>query len=264
MTYLYISKDETDFSAVADQLHAPGVVTIGSVRDPQGRRIVVLKRPAACDRLNSEIGAGHPAAGPLRELLAEMRRLLGRGADAPLTILIHFGGQGRDECIAFTRAMKKAARSDSELTGFRFIAVSQWNGCPESFFQNKKFRLPDDAVVDEVFAQWSAGKVEIPVYDHLRGIVLLGQALQGLGEKERKDKFSPEVGTNWWRGCLWGDNLSQDEQDAFSPAEQRILERSGLLRDFCHALLHAPHKLIQYSDRLPEIVAEITKFLNKE
>ena len=264
MTYLYISKDETDFSAVADQCHAPGGVTIGSVRDPQGRRIAVLKRPAACDRLKSEIEAGHPAAGPLRELLAELHRMLGRGADAPLTILIHFGGQGRDECIAFTRAMKEAAKSDSKLAGFRFIAVSQYNGCPENFFPNKKFLLPDDAVVDGVFAQWSEGKVEIPVYDHFRGIILLGQALQGLNEKERKAKFSLDAVTKWWRKCLWGESFDSCQNKAYSAAELRVMEQSGLIRDFCRALLYAPDQLERYSDRLPEIVAEITKFLNKE
>ena len=263
MLYIYISKDETDFSAVADQHHALGGVTIGSVRDPQGRRIVVLHRPTACDRLRFEIGAGHPAAGPLRELLAEIRRLLGRGADAPLTILIHFGGQGRDECIAFTQAMNEAARSDSELTGFRFIAVSQYNNCPEGFFLNRRFTLPDDAVVNEVFAQWSEGKNDIPVYDHLRGIVLLCQALQELDEEERKKQFTFDIGIKWWRNCLWDANFSQNEENAFSPMELRILEQSRLIRDFCLALLNAPDKLIRYSDRLPEITAEITNFLNK-
>ena len=77
MLYIYISKDETDFSAVANQRHNVQGVTIGSVADPFSREILVLHRPAVCDRLKSEIGAGHSAAGPLQELLAEMRRLLG-------------------------------------------------------------------------------------------------------------------------------------------------------------------------------------------
>lgn len=261
MLYAYISKDEADYTAVAEQHHDVQGVTIGSVRDPYGRQIIVLQHPVACDRLKLEIEAGQPAGKPLRDLLAELYRQLGRGVHAPMTILIHFGGQRRDECIVFTRVMNEVARSETNLIGFRFIAISQYNACPENFFRNKRFMLPDDAVVNQVLAQWGEGKDEIPAYDHLRGIVLLCQALKGLSEKEKKDKFSSDVGINWWQSCLWGGNFPLDEKMAFSEAERRVMGQSGLVREFCLALLTVPSKLNQYSDRLPEIVAEITELL---
>ena len=260
MLYIYIAKDDDDFRDHADIVREGIGSTIGALRDSRAsRRIVILHRDPVCRHLAEAIddGAAAEIDRHLEGLTAFVRRQLGAGAAGKITVLIHFGGRGREECSIFTRCMNEAADKNSALGGFRFIAVSRYNACPDGFFANGRLSLPDDAAVEAVVEQWKTGESEIPAFDHLRGIVLLCQALRAVGAKEREEKLSD---SSWWVKCLWGDKIPESIDEAFSKAELAVFNENPLLNDFCRGI-YEQLDLERYDDRLDEIAAEIAENL---
>ena len=269
MLYLYIARDEKDFDDCANAVKPIFDSTLGVIHDRCGnRKIVMMHRAPVCRHLSEAIGKGAAAEidHALQELTTLVKKLLGAGAAGEITVLIHFGGQGREECRVFTRLMNEAAVKNPALAAFRFLAVSKTNQCPDGFFRDNRLSLPDDASVDAVLRQWRENASEIPVYDHLRAIVLLCQTLRNMSKEKRGEKFSWRSGVEWWRSCLWGNENPVDTEHAFSTAEMQILKKNGLLNDFCSALLDNPFNLKKYDDddMLHKIVDAVTEALKNE
>ena len=180
--------------------------------------------------------------------------------------MIHFGGQDANTCRAFTCRMNEVAAQHDRLSRYRFIAVSVGNKCPDGFFQDGRLLPPNDETINAVLANWAAGMSEIPVCDHLRGIVLLCQALQNMDKEKREEKFSWRAGVEWWRSSLWGSEPPMDMAHAFSKAEMQILKKDELLDNFCSALFDNHFDLKNYDDDaiLRKMVSAITKGLRNE
>ena len=175
-------------------------------------------------------------------------------SDENVTILIHFGGQGREACAQATQVMNEAAQSDSNLQKYKFIAVSQHNRFPEEFFNSDGvLTFPEDNVLNEVVA----GNTPMPAYDHLRGIVLLCQALLQVKDEAKRKRYTENI--SWWQQNLWDTGA----EHIFSAGENKILENSELLKNFCTAIAEysAELKLPDDIGKLDEIVKEITRNL---
>lgn len=183
-----------------------------------------------------------------------------------VVFMIHFGNQNTDTCRAFTKLMNDIADKDDNLSMHRFIAVSQYNNFPEGFFLDGRLLPPDTVTINAVLVQGIEDVSEISVYDHLRGLVLLCQALQNMSKEKREEKFFWSPGVEWWRSCLWGNEMPRDMEHAFSTAEIQILEKNELLHDFCSSFFDNPFILKKFdnNDILQKIVATITEALNNE
>ena len=210
-----------------------------------------------CDNLLDALSQGQNVAVALRNLVAVCETIQVID-NQDVVFMIHFGGQDAATCRAFTRAMNETAAKDDTLLRHRFMAVSVNNGCPEGFFENGCLVVPPDTErINRVLELWSEGRSEVSPYDHLRGISLLCQKLQGMSDPEKKAKLAGNA--CWWRENLWKDQ--PQEKAHFSQAESELLKRNKelLLYDFCDELLENPGA---YVDRLAEIIDESAKLLN--
>lgn len=256
--FVYIAKNDNgaDFDANARRkLGRPnGIDAVGKL--PGG--FVIHHRPE-CNRLGTALSRDENIAEALIDLVAVCEKIK-VVLDRDVAFMIHFGGQDADTCREFTRRMNEVAAKQDRISRHRFIAVSVWNECPDGFFQNGRLLPPNVETIKSVLDNWTAGTSAIRVYDHLRGIVLLCQALQNMNKEKREEIFSWCAGAKWWRSCLWGNEYHLDLERGFSKSEMQILGKNELLHDFCSALVNNPFDLKRYDDdaMLRKIVVAIT------
>ena len=258
--FVYIAKnDSADFAANAGR----------KVGRPNGRDAVgilpggfVIHHLPECGLLETALSRDENIAEALIDLVAAGNKTK-VVLDQNVVFMIHFGGQDADTCRAFTRRMNEIAARHDRLSRHRFIAVSRYNNCPDGFFRDGHLLPPNADTINAVLNDWTAGTSEIRVYDHLRGIMLLCQALLGMSQEKREAKFLGRAGAEWWRSCLWGNEAPVAMGRAFSKAEMQILEKNELLHDFCSALMNNLFDLKRYNDddMLLKIVAAITEDL---
>ena len=259
--FVYIAKNDNEDFAV--NTRGRGTKTpSGAVGIPGG--FIIHNRKPECDRLENSLSRDEKEAiaEALIDLAAACEKLR-VVLNQAVVFMIHFGGQDPDTCRAFTRRMNEAAAEKDEISQHRFIAVSRYNNCPEGFFEEGRLLPPDAGTINGVLAQWAQSASEIPMYDHLRGMLLLCQAFRAMSKEQREDKSAWVPGSDWWRSNLWGKAKPIDMRHAFSEAEVRILERNETLYDFCSALLNEPFNLKKYDDdKLLKTIVALRRFSN--
>ena len=115
---------------------------------------------------------------------------------------------------------------------------------------------------ENLIATWKKEKGEILNCDHLRGIAILCQAL--LEQQKQQKQMYTFPGTEWFQ-TLWNGKHFDTIQEAFSKDEQKVLDKSRLLKEFCSAFIDIKVKLEKYlqdEQSLRNIISEISKNIN--
>jgi hypothetical protein len=184
--YVYYTKDQQELEDVRSKSIMGG--RYASIDDAEKRRILALN--GSIDNANENLKRGlskenvDESITAVKQFIDAFHNRMNGLRGFPIFFFIHFGSQSVDGSRRLTMKMQEAVKKSTDLSSYRFLAVSRHNRHPSGFFKEGKFTLPNDSTIERALQEKVEGYIGQP-YPHLRALVILCQALLQLSVEER-------------------------------------------------------------------------------
>ena len=279
--YVYVARDEEDFEEVS----ASALEIDDSLFFNERLNCFIIYKSEKCDILEDCLRNSRDVTQAVQDFFEECKAKCVIEEDDEedddedddeqrFIFLIHFGGRDENVCRDETVQMNQAISNDSNLKKHYFVSVSRTNHSPVFFFtdeddldipriedyEGEKEEEQEEPFVISLNKEWE-DEGSFPDYDHLRGITILCRTLLEMEEHEREKKLTLP-GAKWWFQTIWNETHPKSIKNPFSKAEQRILERNDMIKNFCSEFFNDEINLKQYDNSLRDIMLQITALLN--
>ena len=264
MPYIYYAKEQAELEGMSSQLFD---LPSGHRCAKVGDNLLVFNGHE--DNLRLMTGLKSSISSEQRDaLLVFVNNFHGKingkrfsGDKIKATFFIHFGSQGAETSNALTRRMQQIVQDNTELMGFRFLAVSRYHKHPEGFFKDGKFVLPSETAIDRALKQATGGKNIGQPYPNLRALVLLCKMLLDLPENERLERF-----------CTWQEEFNWEVADGrckvFTEQENDFLSKNARFRELMLIKIKCIEGITKFvlemKDAQERTICEIIKVCSEE